>query len=89
MTNSPRIRPRDSPLDMAGDAEAVRQLAAPRHQSDELAAVERAHIVDVLRRQHGNKARAARVLNVNRRSLYRLLKRYEIRLAEYTEGLPR
>ena len=89
MTNSPLIRPHDSPLDIAGDAEAVRQLTAPRHQSDELAAVERAHIVYVLRRQHGNKARAARVLNVNRRSLYRLLERYEIRSAEYADGLAR
>lgn len=89
MANSPLIRPHDSPVDNAGSAETVQPLTAPRHQSDELAAVERAHVVDVLRRQHGNKARAARVLNVNRRSLYRLLQRYEIRSAEYTEGLPR
>ena len=89
MTDSPLIHPHEPPLDIARAADAVRQLTSPNHPSDELAAVERAHIVDVLRRQHGNKARAARVLNVNRRSLYRLLERYEIRSAEYADGLAR
>jgi DNA-binding NtrC family response regulator len=70
-----------------GGAETVGQVTTPKHSSDELAAVERAHIVDVLRRQHGNKARAARVLNVNRRSLYRLLERYRIQEAEYSNRL--
>ncbi|MCE9606385.1 MAG: sigma-54 dependent transcriptional regulator [Planctomycetia bacterium] len=41
-----------------------------------LASVERTHVVEVLRRERGNKARAARALGVNRRSLYRLLERY-------------
>lgn len=43
-----------------------------------LAEVERTHIVEVLRRERGNKARAARALGVNRRSLYRLLEKYQI-----------
>ena len=47
--------------------------------SDKLAAVERAHVVDVLRRERGNKARAARVLGVDRRSLYRLVEKYDVR----------
>lgn len=89
MTNSPLIHPQEPPVEIAGDADAVQQLTAPRPQSDELAAVERAHIVDMLRRQHGNKARTARVLNVNRRSLYRLLERYAIRAAEYSDALSR
>lgn len=41
-----------------------------------LASIERAHVVDIMRRERGNKARAARALGVNRRSLYRLLERY-------------
>ena len=47
-------------------------------QGDALANIERAHILDVLRKQGGNKARAARVLGVNRRSLYRLIEKFAI-----------
>ncbi|MFO0975770.1 MAG: sigma-54 dependent transcriptional regulator [Planctomycetaceae bacterium] len=41
--------------------------------------LERAHIVEILRQQNGNKARTARVLGIHRRKLYRLLERYGIR----------
>jgi len=44
---------------------------AAESASDDLASIERAHIVEVLRREGGNKARAARALGINRRSLYR------------------
>ena len=47
-----------------------------------LASLQRAHIVDTLQRERGNKARAARALGVNRRSLYRLLERYGITLGD-------
>ncbi|HVA48410.1 MAG TPA: sigma-54 dependent transcriptional regulator [Pirellulales bacterium] len=47
-------------------------------QSDKLEEIERTHVVDVLEREKGNKARAARALGINRRSLYRLLEKYGI-----------
>jgi len=47
-----------------------------------LAAVERQHILDVLRSQRGNKARTAIVLGIHRRKLYRLLDRLQISRAE-------
>jgi DNA-binding NtrC family response regulator len=40
--------------------------------------IERAHIIDVLRQERGNKARAARSLGIHRRKLYRLMERFEI-----------
>lgn len=40
--------------------------------------LEKAHILDVLRQQGGNKARAARALGIHRRKLYRLLERHGI-----------
>lgn len=46
--------------------------------SPRLQDLERAHIVEILKREHGNKARAARILGIHRRKLYRLLERYNI-----------
>jgi DNA-binding NtrC family response regulator len=57
--------PSSSPADAAsGDAD--------------LASIERAHIVAVLERERGNKARAARALGIHRRKLYRLIERLGI-----------
>jgi DNA-binding NtrC family response regulator len=46
--------------------------------TDDLSAIQRAHVVEILKRERGNKARTARALGLNRRSLYRLLEKYEI-----------
>ena len=45
---------------------------------DELSSLERAKIVEILSREQGNKTRAARVLGIDRRKLYRLLEKYRI-----------
>ncbi|MCA9080678.1 MAG: sigma-54-dependent Fis family transcriptional regulator [Planctomycetaceae bacterium] len=45
---------------------------------DDLASIERAHIVSVLKKEKGNKARAARALGIHRRKLYRLIERFGI-----------
>ncbi|MBX3440570.1 MAG: sigma-54-dependent Fis family transcriptional regulator [Planctomycetaceae bacterium] len=59
-------------------------LAAPQHVGNtRLDAIERAHIIDVLRQEKGNKARAARSLGIHRRKLYRLLDRFEIEETSY------
>jgi DNA-binding NtrC family response regulator len=51
------------------------QFEPGSHRLDEL---ERAHIIDILNQQQGNKAAAARVLGIHRRKLYRLIERYKI-----------
>lgn len=81
------IRLVDLPGDVAGGAAAPPRVAIP--VGDRLAAVERAHIVEVLRREGGNKARTARALGINRRSLYRLLDKYEVRPLEEGQGAAR
>ena len=50
---------------------------------DDLSAIERAKIVEVLRRERGNKTRAARVLGIDRRKLYRLIDRFAVRTSEW------
>lgn len=40
--------------------------------------IEKAHIVEILEQEKGNKARAARALGIHRRKLYRLLERYDL-----------
>jgi DNA-binding NtrC family response regulator len=49
---------------------------------DDLAAIQRTKVVEVLRREAGNKSRAARALGIDRRKLYRLLEKYSITDAE-------
>jgi DNA-binding NtrC family response regulator len=49
---------------------------------DDLAAIQRSKVVEVLRRESGNKSRAARALGVDRRKLYRLLEKYAIQDSE-------
>ncbi len=41
-----------------------------------LSSIEKARVVEVLHKQKGNKSRAAQVLGISRRSLYRLLEKY-------------
>jgi len=46
--------------------------------SDDLQSLQKSKIMEVLDRVSGNKTRAARLLGITRRSLYRLLERYEL-----------
>lgn len=59
----------------------VRILTANTSRLEE---IEKAHIVEVLEREKGNKARAARTLGIHRRKLYRLLERYDLHKPEAT-----
>ncbi|MAT70609.1 MAG: two-component system response regulator [Planctomycetaceae bacterium] len=59
--------------------------AAMMDPEADLAAITRAHVVQTLTREHGNKLRAARSLGISRRSLYRLLEKYDIKKDEIVE----
>jgi len=50
----------------------------------DLTAVQRTHIVEVLNRERGNKARSARALGVNRRTLYRLMEKHGLDSAAFS-----
>ena len=74
------LRIRDFPREATEYEPNEAALAVGRQ--DDLATIERAKVVEVLRRESGNKTRAARVLGIDRRKLYRLVEKYEIRPAE-------
>ncbi|QDV67543.1 Transcriptional regulatory protein ZraR [Rosistilla carotiformis] len=78
----------DLPAEIAGRASAVRsevhETARPRfnindqdNESIALDDISKAHVLDVLAKENGNKASAARKLGIHRRKLYRLLERYQ------------
>ncbi|MBN9122765.1 MAG: sigma-54-dependent Fis family transcriptional regulator [Planctomycetes bacterium] len=56
----------------------VAGVTAPVVSPDDLDAVERRHVEDVLRRHSGNKVQAAKALGVSRRTLYRLVEKYRL-----------
>jgi transcriptional regulator with PAS, ATPase and Fis domain len=45
---------------------------------DHLREIERAHVVEILQREKGNKVRAAKALGISRRALYRLIAKYRL-----------
>lgn len=61
---------------------AIRATTEAPAESVSLASLERAHILEILQRERGNKARTAKALGVNRRSLYRLLEKYGLSLSD-------
>src|SRR5207253_7018257 len=61
-----------------GPALTPGQTAQGRAASPALQAVERGHIVDVLRQVNGNRMAAAKILGISRRALYRRLERHQI-----------
>ncbi|MDA7980562.1 MAG: sigma-54 dependent transcriptional regulator [Pirellulales bacterium] len=71
----------DLPEEIADPQKSDTAVAA-RPVNDDLATMTRAHVVETLRKEKGNKARSARRLGVSRRSLYRLLEKYDIQPAE-------
>ncbi len=79
MADGNAIRAADLPAEVVGGQSQVAARTAAVVGGEALADVERAHIVEVLQRESGNKARTARALGINRRSLYRLLEKYDIR----------
>jgi DNA-binding NtrC family response regulator len=74
----------DSPLHSTPESAA----GSDPKLTDDLATIQRGKVVEVLRREEGNKSRAARRLGIARRKLYRLLEKYRIEDAELVEGRP-
>ena len=81
LSESETIRLQDLPREVTtplGSNHSSASLVA----TDDLATIQRSKVVEVLRREMGNKSKAARALGVDRRKLYRLLEKYSITDAE-------
>jgi len=64
----------DLPENILASAATPYQGGNPRHLEE----VERRHVQTVLQDEKGNKVHAARVLGISRRSLYRLIEKYQL-----------
>lgn len=73
LADGAEVRWQDLPLEVRSPPVASRGLEGA---ADKLEDIERVHVAEVLERERGNKARAARALGISRRSLYRLLEKY-------------
>jgi DNA-binding NtrC family response regulator len=69
----------DLPAEIAKAAQTPRSTITTGEEC--LADLERKHVVGVLERTRGNKAQAARLLGISRRSLYRFMEKYELQSA--------
>ena len=91
LSHGPLLTPDDLP-------EVIRQSAAPESdarlsQSDPLdevyltlEEVEKRHLIRVLKETKGNKVKAAKILGIDRRTLYRMAERFGLDLGEEAEG---
>jgi DNA-binding NtrC family response regulator len=80
------IRLADLPKEVMGAAGSGESGLPGPEATDDLAFIQRSKVVEVLRREAGNKSRAARALGIDRRKLYRLLEKYAIGENELMAG---
>jgi DNA-binding NtrC family response regulator len=83
LCDSETIRVQDLPREVVA---STPRTSSPLEMTDDLGAIQRGKVVEVLRRESGNKSKAARTLGVDRRKLYRLLEKYSITEAELQNG---
>lgn len=95
LSHGPVVLPEDLPESLRRTALAPPSVhqAAPVLEKDDrseflltLEEVERRHLLRVLKEMKGNKVKTAKILGIDRRTLYRMAERFGIDLGEDTEG---
>lgn len=81
MADNHHISMEDLPCELRHEVENVQTPLNSYAGVDDLASIEKSHIINVLHQENGNKAKAARALGIHRRKLYRLIERYGIELS--------
>jgi DNA-binding NtrC family response regulator len=91
LSHGPLLTPEDLPevirQHATNDADArLSQVDQLDEVSLTLEEVEKRHLVRVLKETKGNKVKAAKILGIDRRTLYRMAERFGLDLGEETEG---
>ncbi len=87
LADSEIIRLQNLPREVVSPATATEaQTTATLESTDHLETIQRGKVVEVMRRESGNKSKAARALGIDRRKLYRLLEKYQIAEAELVDN---
>ena len=86
LSRGPLLTPDDLPASLRRTELPVKEPAGTIGHSDEgclsLEEVEKRHLVRVLKETKGNKVKAAKILGIDRRTLYRMAERFGLDLGD-------
>jgi DNA-binding NtrC family response regulator len=90
LSHGPLLTPDDLPAALRQPESSVGDKAEVSDQHDEvcltLEEVEKRHLIRVLKETKGNKVKAAKILGIDRRTLYRMAERFGLELGDDPEG---
>ncbi len=91
LSHGPLLTPEDLPEGIREGAESIEEKQPGKDQTDEgalsLEEVEKRHLIRVLKETKGNKVKAAKILGIDRRTLYRMAERFGLELGDEAEGV--
>ena len=76
LASSPAVQLADLPDRIREGGEVAKRIAAASRQHISLSELERLYVLEVLRQAEGNKSKAAEILGLDRKTLYRKLEEY-------------
>jgi DNA-binding NtrC family response regulator len=82
MADDAVVRVRDLPREVVQNR--TDNTESIRCRIDDLSYIEKAKVIEVLKRERGNKTRAAYALGIDRRKLYRLIDKYDVKESDIT-----
>jgi transcriptional regulator with PAS, ATPase and Fis domain len=90
LSHGPLLTPHDLPASLRQTELPSKETAGAIDHSDEgcltLEEVEKRHLVRVLKETKGNKVKAAKILGIDRRTLYRMAERFGLDLGDDADG---
>jgi two-component system, NtrC family, response regulator GlrR len=78
LSDTPTIEPSDLPFEVSASVEPANDVSFSQAKAQMIAQFEKAYLEQVLRSNHGNISRAARVARTDRRTFARLVKKHRL-----------